>query len=428
MIPRGHPSPFSLGVLFLFCSAFLFPVYEGNIAVFSPHPGLQDPGDEILQEAASRCLELFAFYPFGKTVLLDFQIKPEQMDSLLDVLRGMDPEGSLELPEQLPDLLKEAFLVIIPEITDFSESAEAENLYRCELEMLFNMVDPKGRYAFEALTVRGKGEGETRDQALQHALEDLVAAAEGKIKRLPVFTASFQVVEILDSRRIVLAGGKGDAVEPGDEYRIVSPLDKETLLGMVVIEQTAPEVSYGYILFSQEPVNQYTYMEKVPRLGVDLSVYGKSMIWVDTSIDNPGIPVSGVFGLRGFPARGFPRIRPFVGLEVPVHANLSYWPGFPVNISAGIEAQWNIGRFQIVPGSSIGIGVLLPDPVGTDILLSHVGGVFETAFTWLFHPSFRVFFSLGYAGWFRITSSSLSPQGVDDYGGILLGIGLRIRL
>ncbi len=288
-----------------------------------------------------------------------------------------------------------------------------------------NLVLETGRGGIlDTFSLETDAEGATEEESHTKAVADLQGLLEREFRRRGYFTDEFPIIEILDTRHLVLSFGKTEGVEPGDEFLLLPPRGSDGSPGLMFIEEVSGEVSYGYVIYSPGKVSRETGVEKIERLGIDISVYGRPMI----GLKDGDIPFSTAFGVRGFPVRRFPHVRPFLGLEFPVHSSIGEWPGVPVNGIVGLETCWNLGRFQIAPASGLGLGVLVPTEAGDELMAGHLGYSIEAVFSFLVHPDIRLFLSAGYTEWSCISRTPLGSSGADNYGGILLGTGLRIKL
>ena len=379
-----------------------------------------DSEDIVTERVHEAVLDSFGFSGERRVLPIYAAVLPEHIGSLVDFIRGKGDFGGDGLSADELDLLRTAELVIVPELTRVDFRIDDANGHTCEIDMTLRILGADYRWVMNTILAGAEAGGDTQQGALENAAERLSRAIEENLRTLPVFDDTFSIVEILDARNIVLSFGKRDMVEPGDEFRIIGSASD----GLLLIDDVSDSVSYGYVVYTPDAVTLETKLEKIDRYGVDLSIYGRPMI----SVIEDTIPFSSVFGVKGIPSRRFPRLRPFLCLEVPVHQNLDEWPGFPVNFLAGIEVGRHIGKFQIIPSTSIGLGLLVPVRAPEEFLLSHIGNSMEILFSMLVHPDVTIFLSTGYCNWFRITRVSLSATGNDDYGGIIIGTGIRIKL
>ena len=374
----------------------------------------------VAERVYEAVLDSFSFTGGRRVVPVPASVLPEHLGGLIDFIRGKGDFGNGGFSADELDLIREAELVVVPELTRVAFQIDDENGHTCGIDLTLKILGADYRWIMNTLLVEAEGVGDTEQGAVDGAAELLSREIEEKIRALPVFDDTSGIVEVLDDRNIILSLGKGDMVEPGDEFRIIGPGSN----GLLLIEDVSDSVSYGYVVYTGDAVTLETKLEKIDRFGVDLSIYGHPMI----SVIEDTIPFSSVFGIKGIPSKRFPRLRPFLCLEVPVHQNLDEWPGFPVNFLAGIEVRRHIGKFQIIPSTSIGLGLIVPTQATEELLLSHLGNSLEVQFSMLVHPDVMVFISTGYRNWFRITMVNLSATGYDDYGGIIIGAGIQIKL
>ena len=397
---------------------------EGSVIVFMPFEGnvvIEEPRVEKVQDAVLGALE---FDLLREVIPLSSSLDPVQIGNLIDVTQGGGEPDALGFPDDRQKLLEEAALVIVPKINFFDVISEEDSTVLCRIGLLFNIIETGHRRVMETFTVESEAEEETGEEALNSTLASVRKEVEHHLKKLAFYRSESFIVEILDKKRIILSFSKETTVEPGDEFIIISRDKIGATAGIILIEDVVGQVSYGYIIYSETELELDEKLEQMDRFGLEVSVYGRPMV----SLFEGPIPFTTVFGIRGYPSRRFPHVRPFLGLEVPVHGKLDGWPGLPVHVLAGLETRWNLGRLQVAPASSFGLSVLTPLGDGEEFLLSHLGGSMEVAFSWLVHPDLRFFLTAGYGTWTSIDWTALTITGEDDYGGIIIGAGVRLQL
>jgi hypothetical protein len=123
-------------------------------------------------------------------------------------------------------------------------------------------------------------------------------------------------------------------------------------------------------------------------------------------------------GFRVEVARGFGAIRPFVGIEMPLHL-LAGAPGIPVNFALGGKYDLSLGRLQLSPIVSGGAGAYIVLQEGAPPIFSHVGGSLGLAASYLFSRDMKLELEAGWLSWLGFYGPS--------YGGLYAGAGLAIK-
>jgi len=395
-----------------------------NIIVFLPSAWEIETEDSIIKDIHTAIVDVVDREAVLETEEIALQLDSEQIGGVIDYVHGNGDAPRLELPPDQLDLIQNAAVIIIPEVTLFEMSGGAEAPFVCRMGVFFNVLETGRGRILDTFSLETKAAEATEEESRKQAVAGLQRVLEREVRRRGYFTDESPIIEILDTRHLVLFFGKMEHVEPGDEFLLLPPRGSAGLPGLMFIEEVSGAVSYGYVIYSPEKVSRETGVEKIERLGIDVSVYGRPMI----SLEDGDIPFSTAFGVRGFPVRRFPHVRPFLGVEFPLHRSIGEWPGLPVNGIFGLETCWNLGRFQIAPASGLGVGVLVPTGAGDELMVSHLGYSIEAVFSFLVHPDIRLFLSVGYSEWSCISKALLSASGTYDYGGILLGTGIRIKL
>ncbi|WP_319415287.1 hypothetical protein [Marispirochaeta aestuarii] len=197
-------------------------------------------------------------------------------------------------------------------------------------------------------------------------------------------------------------------LKPGDELTGTSK-NGEPLL--VRISELYPEAGIARIIYGNPEIEDVLAVR--PALGLDVQGYiGGTITFSGTFKTVPGIRIIGI--------RGFSGLFPVVGIEFPFS---SAGPeGVPLFPYAGMQLQWDIGRFQILPSGVLGLGIYLPPGGDGSYSADYLGGIGEIGISWLVHDSWRILLGLGYSSW--VGRSGLEEDDRYGYNGITLRGGL----
>jgi hypothetical protein len=109
-----------------------------------------------------------------------------------------------------------------------------------------------------------------------------------------------------------------------------------------------------------------------------------------------------------------------VSVELPLHlvGNAAYLStyGLPLNVSVGAEYNVYLGRLQLVPSASVGIGGSIPLQEGRTMQFTHLGAAAGLGVTYLFSRDWKAVVEAGYAGWG--SSVSLTYEGIYAGAGV----------
>jgi hypothetical protein len=199
--------------------------------------------------------------------------------------------------------------------------------------------------------------------------------------------------------------------------------------GLMVVKEVREGFSLATLLYSTPKPVLGDQLQEVPRLGVDVTFYGNIL---QSPADN-----TFVAGLKGTGSRGFYRVRPLVGLEIPFIGTV-FGVFLPANMYLGAEWNWYLGRLKVHPSFGVGIGGGVPTVESEhleDFYMTHFGGQVKFTTSYLVNRDMMLFFDIGYAQWVGIAEDTLgSGSGglielpfFDGYGGILLGAGITFK-
>jgi hypothetical protein len=240
-------------------------------------------------------------------------------------------------------------------------------------------------------------------------------------------------------QEVLIEFGRDMGVRIGDEYSIVDAriLDSGHMVteetGLIVIKDVKQDVSVGKLIYSSNQPVVGDMVREVPRLGFDSAVYLYPIFDFTALAQDAATPVTLrkplipalVMGIRQSIAIGMYRVRPVIGVEIPIRFETDgvtvtsrLDEGFPLHLYFGGELNWYARRFQIAPRFITGPGGVVTS--GARLLITHWG--FKTGFelNYLLGNRVRLGLQAGYTYWFGFDIT-------EDYGGIYSGLGVQVR-
>ena len=322
-----------------------------------------------------------------------------------------------------------AFIVVIPVISGYSTEVLDDGTYETNLMTSFTFINVETQETFAMFNIDTVGNGDSRDEAIRAATDEISMYLTYEIRSVDEFTLKTGIVEVLGRSKILMEFGNNMGVKKGDEYMIsttkILPSGHQLTVdgGLIKISDVDEELSYGYILYSKEPPYPGEQLKELPRLGFDGSVYLNAM--ADAAM----------IGIRSAVSRGFYGFRPIAGIEIPMAEDAPDL-GFPLNVYAGAELCWYMGRLLFQPSGAVGIGGYLPlfsddsDITIEDLELTHVGGFAEFKGSYLLTRDIRLFADAGYAYWYGIYDGLLGDLGIfgSTYSGVYFGAGVTLKM
>lgn len=363
---------------------------------------------------------------------LEFRLDADDVTGFIDKVKDLNESnmvvedkfrlGEATFTEADFQELVASFIIVIPSLT-YYDSLYSDEAWEVELQTAFSFILVKDSTTIAQFSIDTYGSGETQQDATREAAEAITSQLEFELRSIDEFKLKSGIIEVLSGGNVIIELGSGMGLKKGDEFSILGT----TILasghmiqdntGLIVISDVKQDVSYGRVLYSDPSLVPGTQLAEVPRMGSDVSVYGRMFMSKD------GI-TGGSAGLKAVIARGFYDIRPFFGVEVPIVEGT--WPGFPVAVYGGGELMWFLGRLQIEPSISLGITGLIPGNQTDSFIMTHIGGSAGLGLNWMFMDNMRFFVEGGYGYWFSLVESSLPS--VSAYGGIFAGLGVTFKL
>lgn len=413
----------------------IFPTgYRGWVAPFG-----------LLSRIDARINEVFAsmgrFSVIGMTQRL---ISPDLSSFIAEIKKYK--EGSLEIPESVRlgeeifteedfNRLTGSFIVVVPTLDLVYEGKVDWDTWSATVHLSVAFINVETMELIANITISPEGSAGSYQSALNSALDAIVPLLGYEIASIEEFTLKTGVIGVVDPRTIVLQMGRDMGIALGDEFRLTHPellptgSTVEKTQGVVKISEVMEDSSYGYLLYSDGTPYVGEQLREIPRIGMDFEPYLKAVF----TFGNPSVLVGGV---RATLSKGVFDIRPALGFEVAFGDGVGMLWGLPINIYAGAEYSWYLGRVAIRPALSFGLGGVIPiteflfENSPENFLLTHVGGRLEVQISYLFSERIRAFGSVGGDFWasifenFGVKSELLGK----NYGGLTVGGGLIFKL
>jgi hypothetical protein len=239
-----------------------------------------------------------------------------------------------------------SFIVVIPAVTFFNVerkerelvTGETDVTFEAQLKTSFTFINVAEVETFAQFFVETEASEDSRNEAIQNAVDNIPLRLEFEITKIPEFTIKTGVLERSGSE-VVLELGRDLGIRKGYEFAVVSTQILEsgrrfdTEEGLLVIKDVGDEVSLAKIIFGDPAVGDQ--LKEVPRLGFEATPY----LHVLTRTDSVFFSQAGV---RAVASKGFYEFRPLAGIEVPIPIggegtliNAMWVLGFPFSFYLG---------------------------------------------------------------------------------------------
>ena len=365
---------------------------------------------------------------------MSYRLDSDDVGSFIASIRQFKTETT-EIPEQVQmgreyftqedmNRLVSSFIVVIPSVADFITDVAKDGKFTTEIRTSFTFVNVETQESFAQFFVNTSGRADTPARATREAVDGIPGQLTYEIRKVSEFQLRTGILEV-HGRDVLIEFGSDMGVKKGDEYLIVAArvlksgrqLNDEK--GLLIVREVKEEVSTARVLYSDGAPQEGDQLQELPRAGSEVTAYAR--VIAVQPFGTPSFVLPTLAGLRASLSRGFYALRPFVSIELPLHmlGNASYQAGYggiPLNLSLGGEYNLYLGRLQIVPLASLGLGGSIPLREGGTFQFTHFGGSAGLAITYLFSRDWKVAFEAGYLGW----GSNVLPI----YEGIYAGAGL----
>ncbi len=320
--------------------------------------------------------------------------------------------------------LVSSFIVIVPSVADFITDATKDGKFTTEIRTSFTFVNVETQQSFAQFFVNTSGKADTPARATREAVDAIPGRLTFEIRKVPEFQLRTGILEV-HGPDVLIEFGSDMGVKPGDEYLIVgtrvlkSGKQVSDEKGLLIVRRVEEQVSTARVLYAGSAPQEGDQLQELPRAGTDVSAYVRAILLQPFGSPSFGLPT--LAGLRVALSRGFYAFRPFVSVELPLHLlgdayYASAFGGIPLNVSLGGEYNIYLGRLQLVPSASVGIGGSIPLQEGGTFQFTHFGTSAGLAVTYLFSRDWKVVAEAGYTGW----GSNVLPT----YEGVYAGAGV----
>ena len=412
-------------LLILFPSVILAQDASTNrdIIVFGFHAAPEvDISDDSVEIAGVRVIELFSFFQGFETREMEYSFEPKsanELISILRVVRGQDREitgpvelGGGEISRADFNLLNGASVAVLPNIDSFELIQTDAGGYRCTIGTSYVIIDLELNRIIAKFSVISIGSSETSQSAVDKALDDIPRQLGLELSGTSAFRLAGVVIDTIGST-VMFSSETLEAQMIGDEYAII-PRGTGYENGIMVVKAFGEEVSVAELIFADSPVKAGDRVKRIPRIGLDTSVYVNANAASLAPVVTLGVRQSMSMGLFAF--------RPYLALEIPVVLDSLGDGDNPFSASLlgvgaliGGELMWRLDRFELA--SSIAAGMLGGSSDGGGGFLGYVGGRAAITVRFLAGRDLKLSIEAGYGGWFAF-GSLLDP---DD--GLFAGIG-----
>ncbi|MFW5728992.1 MAG: hypothetical protein ACOCYG_04955 [Spirochaetota bacterium] len=298
---------------------------------------------------------------------MSMRLNHENVDAFMQALRDYRAED-LELPETVLfgeeaftradfNRLVGGFIVVVPSVSFYDlnreEDDEGRVAYDATIETSFTFIDSDTLSTEGQFFIETNGYDEDPEEAMREAVDAIPRQLSFEIRKMDLFRLRTGVLAV-DGRTVTIEFGRNMGVRRGDEYAIVRTVESvagrsfEEESGLLVVEEVRPDFSVAHLIYADDRPRIGDQLEEVPRFGIETTPYGGGII------DATGELSNFLVGVRAVASRGFFTTRPLVGLEIPIRQAGSGL--FPLNLYAGGELNWYLGRLKLAPGIGGGVG------------------------------------------------------------------------
>ncbi|MBN1411998.1 MAG: hypothetical protein JW969_14210 [Spirochaetales bacterium] len=392
----------------------------------------------IDEQIQSVFIELGRFNVIGMT----YRLGETDVNAFIDKIKEFK-EKTAEIPEEVNmghalfteadfEKLIGSFIIIIPAVTYFNVDRDGSE-YKATVKTSYTVLNVETMNIIAKPIIETDATDENENEAVNRAINMISPQLAFEIKKVPVFTLKTGVLEV-SFGEIILERGHDMGIQLGYEFVLLKQqtlksgkvLEEEA--GLVIVKNVSEEISKATILYGD--FKEGDQLKEVPRLGVDITVYGHFLM--NPMNFNDYVITAGI---KGVVSLGFYDIRPVVGIEIPFinYAGLGGWIlllGIPETLYIGVEYNMYMGRMQVeltLAGGATGL-VPITDTqreIYGAFALTHVGGLAEASLSWLITKDYKVTLEAGYQYFYSLFQDV--GVGVPTYQGVIIGAGFTIK-
>ncbi len=405
-----------------------------EIAVFNLSYYQWDIPQELLGSLDERIRSVFVNLGRFTVIGMTYRLEESDISVFIEKIRAFKEEN-VEIPEQVQmgkefftqaDLnrLVSSFIVVIPVVSRYDVALDKRGYSVVNLSTSFTCVNVETAETIAQFTVNTTGTSLRREDAIKSAVSSIPSSLTFEIRKVPEFQIKTGVLEV-NGDEVVFELGKDTGITVGDEYEILAtrvlPSGKQVTesKGLLLVKRVEEEVSYATVLFADQTPALGDQLREVPRLGAETAAYAR---WIFTEAPAGTAPMT--MGLRQVLTRGFYDLRPAVELEFPlIAAVISH--SIPLNAALGGEYVLHLGRLELIPRISGGVGFNVDFPSGENprFQVSRFGGSAGVAATWMVTRDIKLAGEAGYTYWYSLNQTAFGPT----YGGVFAEAAVSFR-
>jgi hypothetical protein len=415
-----------------------------DIAVFRLSCYQWDVPESALGAVDEEIREAFINLGRFKVLGLAQRLEPGDLADFIDAVRKYREER-VARPEEMQmgrefftpadfERLAGSFIVVVPSVASYELEASGPG-FQVMLKTSFTFINVEQDRCFAQVFVESQGLEASPELAGRRAMDGVAPRLACELRKIAEFQLKTGVLEV-HGGEVILELGRDLGLKVGDEYLLVSsrvPDPGKTLAsgtGLLVVKEVGEEVSVGRLVFASPRPREGEQLRELPLFGVQTTPY----VHVVGGLFHPR-GIKALAGLRQSVTRGFYAFRPIFGLEVPFITNIL--AAIPLNLYLGAEYVIRMGRLEVTPHASLGVGGAyiwyLGEGVSEDqkFAFTHIGGTAGVNVSYLFANKLLLLLEAGYLNWFSLVPAKYffeSDYLFPDYDGLYFGAGLTIKL
>ncbi len=312
-------------------------------------------------------------------------------------------------------------VIVAPSIAELRVTEDEAGSYACDILTSFAFIAPALPHPIIRVSIDTHGYDRDRAAAIREAVDAIPPRFASVLDEVPYLRPNWGIIEVRGNE-VVLELGRDAGILPGDEFAVLPPgpgpaVAGQPEKGLLMVRKVDAVTSIARIVYSDAPVRVGDRLLDLARVGTDSTVYVHSVLLASGPAPGGATPL---VGLRQSFSRGFYRLRPFVGIEVPFNLVAAGIQGVPINLYAGAEYTLLMGRFQLAPRAAIGFGASTGLAGPSPDVINHAGGSLGMAASYLLSRDIKAEIDTGWLSWVGFSGSS-------SYGGAFLGGGLTVK-
>lgn len=370
---------------------------------------------------------------------MSYRLQSQDINSFIQEIQKVK-ESNIEVPEAVRlgeqtfteadfNKLVGSFIIVIPVMSYYEVSSDDNGGYTAEIQTSFTFINVAEGKAFANFQVDTTGSDETAKGAVKSAVDAMPIQLSYEVRKIPEFQIKTGILDV-NGKEILIELGANMGIKLGDEFNLTNTVilpsghavDKK--VGLLVVKEVNQEVSTAQVFYASKKPAIGDQLKEIPRMGFESAFYINYISQTDINLD----PILAI-GIRQIVARGFYKTRPYVGVEIPLGADMvggfTNFFFFPVNVYVGTELNWFLGRLHITPAIDVALGMLVPivEEYQDDyVIYSSIGGHVRLGASYMITDNIKVFGEAGYSAMLSINDGFF-----NSYAGVLYGGGVTIK-